>query len=57
MGLQIRRQAEGIWYYPPLETEMSDTGLEEVNAYIYHRHNTFAQFIVTITIMDMCLVA
>ena len=57
MGLQIRRQAEGIWYYPPLETEMSDTGLEEVNAYIYHCHNTFAQFIVTITIMDMCLVA
>ena len=36
---------------------MEKAGLQEVETYIYLRHNTVTQFIVTRTIMDLCLVA
>ena len=38
------RQADGSWYYPPLETEMVDSVLKGVS-----------ELIVTTPIMDMCM--
>ena len=35
---------------------MVEAGLEEVNTYVSQLHNTFAQFIETRLIMDICLV-
>ena len=36
---------------------MIDTGLQEVDTYVSRRQNTAAKFIVTKTIMDLCLMA
>ena len=34
---------------------MAEAGLKEVKTYVSRRHNTFTQFILTRTIMDLCL--
>ena len=44
-----------MWVYPPLEDVMAEAGLQEVDAYVYRRQNTVAQFIATRPIMDLCL--
>ena len=41
----------------PLEDVMEEAGLQEVDTYISFRHNAAAQFIATMTIMDLCLEA
>ena len=56
-GRQPRRGREGVWTYPLLEDAMEEAGLKEVETYVSCRQNTVAQFIVTRTIMDLCLAA
>ena len=56
VGRQTRRQVGRICSYLPLATTMVEAGLEEVNTYVSQLHNTFAQFIETRLIMDICLV-
>ena len=36
---------------------MAEAGFQEVDTYAYRRHNTMAQYIVTMPIMDLCLAA
>ena len=35
---------------------MAEVGLQDVETYVYHRHNTVAKFIATRPIMELCLV-
>ena len=48
---------DGVWLYPPLEDMMAEAGMQEVDTYVYRRHNTVAQFISTRPIMYLCLSA
>ena len=43
--------------YPPLEEVMEEAGLQEVDTYVSHLHNTVTQFIIPRIIMDLCLAA
>ena len=54
---KTRKVRDGGWVYPPLEDLMVEAGLQEVETDISHRQNTVAQYIVTRTIMDLCLLA
>ena len=54
-GSQPRRGWYGKWVYPPLEDVRAEAGLQEVETYISCLHNTVAQFIAAITIMDICM--
>ena len=56
-GKQLRRDADGIWRYPPLAVAMVEAGLEEVETYVARRQNTATQYIATRLIMDMYLEA
>ena len=56
-GRQPRIGQGGGWVYLPLEEEMSEAGLNEVETYVYRRQNTFARFIETSPIMELCLAA
>ena len=40
-----------------MEADMAAAGIEEVETYIIHRHNTISQYIVTRPMMDLCLAA
>ena len=55
MGRQYRRGNDVGWVYPPLEDAMTEAGLQEVETYVSCRQNTLSQFIVTRTIMELCL--
>ena len=44
-----------MWIYPPMEDDMTDTVLQEVETYVSCRQNTVARFIATRPIMDLCL--
>ena len=44
-GRQMRRVCDGRWRYTPLEEEMYEAGLQEVETYVSCRHNTVAQFV------------
>ena len=50
-----KRTGVGRWMYPPLDEAMATLGLEKVETYVLHRHNTTAQYITTRTIMELCL--
>ena len=50
-----RRQAEGIWEYPPFGDVMKVAGIEEIYSYISRRQNTVAQYIATHPILDLFL--
>ena len=39
-GRQPRRGQERVWVYPPLEDEMEEAGLQEVETYVSRCHNT-----------------
>ena len=36
---------------------MAEAGLQELETYVSHHHNTLAQYIATTTIIDLCLAA
>ena len=57
IGRQPWRGQNGVWLYPPLEDVIVEELLQEVGTYLYHLHNTVAQFIATRPIMDLCLAA
>ena len=53
-GRQPRRQGGGSWAYPPLEETMGEAGFEGIRKSITMRQNTFAQYIATRPILDLC---
>ena len=46
-GMGPKRQWDGTWVYPPIETTLSIAGLEEIRVYIARRQNRVAQNIAT----------
>ena len=56
-GRQPWRGQDGGWVYTSLVDAMKEAGLQEVETYISRRHNTVANFIATMPIMDLCLEA
>ena len=53
-GKQPRINKDRIWYYPPLEEALGRAGLEGIRKSIKRRQNTFAQYIATRPILDLC---
>ena len=51
---QPRRRVGGSWEYPPLEEAMVEAGFMGIRKYITRRHNTFAQYIATRPILNLC---
>ena len=51
---QLRRRGGGRWEYPPLAAVMEEAGFEEIGVYIIRSQNTFAQYITTRPILDLC---
>ena len=56
-GQQLQKVRDIVWFYLPLEDGMSEVGLEEVETYVSCRYNTVEQYIMTKTILDLCLEA
>ena len=54
-GMQPKKKLEGIWEYLLLVDDMSESGLEEVETYVFHFQNTIYQYIVTCLILGLCL--
>ena len=54
---QPRRKVDDSLSYLPLATAMGEAGLGEVETHFDRRQNTAAQFITTISIIDMCLMS
>ena len=56
-GQMPHRRVDRVSKYPPLGDVMVTAGLQDIETYIYRRQNTVTQYIVTRTIMDMCIAA
>ena len=52
-GQQLRKVLDGMWVYPLLAKVKAEAFLHEVETYISRRQNTFSQYIVTRSIMDL----
>ena len=46
-GIHPQRFLGGSWEYPPLDEAMQETGLEEVEAYVFRRNNMVKQYNLT----------
>ena len=57
LAMHQMRIMAGRWIYPQLEAAMKALALGEVEAYVFCRHNTAAQYIVNLPILDIYLVA
>ena len=57
MGRQPWRGQDVVWVYPPLEEAMVEAELQEVETYFSRHQNTVVQFIATMPIIDLCLMA
>ena len=55
-GCRPRKGQDRGWVYPPLEDARVEARFHEVENFIFHCSNTVAQFIMTMNIMDLCLV-
>ena len=55
-GMGPERQLDGTWVYLPIGPTLATVGLYKIGLYINHFHNMVVQYIVTCTIMDLCLV-
>ena len=55
MGRKPWKGRYGGRFYPPLEDEMAEAGLQKVETYVSRRQNTVEQYILTRPIMDLCL--
>ena len=53
IGRQPKKQEDGEWEYPPLETAMEEAGFEDMGDYVLKRQNTVAKYITTRPIMDL----
>ena len=53
-GRHPRRGWDGTWFCPSLEGVMKEAGFTEVRASINRRQNTFAQYIATRPLLDLC---
>ena len=51
---QPRRWGDGSWAYPQLEEAMGESGFERIMKSVTRMQNTFAQYIVTQTILYLC---
>ena len=56
-GRQTQKGQDRGWVYPPPEDAMEDAGLQKVDTYVSCRQNTLDEYIATMTIIDLCLVA
>ena len=56
-GWEPRKGRGGGCVYLPLEDAMEESGLQEVETYIFCRQNTVAKYIVTMPLMDLCIEA
>ena len=56
-GMVHGRQLNRAWVYPPIGAVLETVLLEDIKVYIYRHQNMVAQYIVTCTIMDLCLAA
>ena len=54
-GMGTKHQREMTWVYPPIVEALVIAGLDEIGVYITRSHNTVVQYIVTCTIMELCL--
>ena len=54
-GMGTKRQRDGTWVYPPIDTALAMVGLYEIGMYIVCQQNTVAQYIATRPIMQLCL--
>ena len=57
VGRQPRQGRDRVWVYSPLNDEMVEAGLQEVDTYVSRCHNMVTQFIATRPIMDLYLAA
>ena len=48
------RQGDGSWDYPPLLEAKGEAGFEGIRKSVTRRQNTFAHYIATRPIMDLC---
>ena len=53
-GRKPRKGRDGKWHYPSLEGDMKEAGLTDVRTPINIRKNTFAQYIATRPLLDLC---
>ena len=53
-GKHPRQRTNGSWYYPPLEEALGEAGMEGIRKSVTRTQNTFAQYIVTRPILDLC---
>ena len=56
-GMVPKRQRDGKWLYPPIGAALELVVLEEIGVYITRRQNTSAQYIATLPIIDLCMLA
>ena len=57
VGIQPQRDTEGRWEYPPLETTMAASCLEEAKTYVLRRQRTITQYIATHPILELYMEA
>ena len=53
MGIQTKKQEDGSWEYPPLQTGMEEAGFEEMGSYFLQIQNTVTQYITTRLILEL----
>ena len=53
-GKHPRQETDGSWEYPPLAEALVEAGLEGIQKSVTRRQNTFAQYIATRPILDLC---
>ena len=53
-GRTPRRGRDGKWQYPPLEGAIKDAWIVRASISVLRRQNTFAQFVATQPILDLC---
>ena len=56
-NMQPNRDVEVSWIYPLLDAAMGAMEMKEVDTYILCCQNTFAQYVSTRPIMELCLKA
>ena len=56
-GNQLQIYPYEIWVYSPLEDAVQTVSLEDMQTYIYRRHNMATQYIATRTIIKLFLEA
>ena len=56
-GMGPKRQRDGAWVYTTIRAGLEMLRLEEIGVYTARHQKTFAQYIATRTIVDLCLAA